>query len=243
MSTIDPTALPGFQSTPGASRPQGSSKMGKDEFLRLLVTQLKNQDPTNPMDGQQFAAQLAQFSTVEQLINIDSTLAANGQMNGLLAQGVNSGVAAGLIGKTVEANSNLISWSGVGRPPLSFELTGPADAVQVTVYDENGQAVREMVLDGGAAGKHTVEWDGKNSGGIDVPPGTYTYEVTAATADGKPVEVKTTLKGKVDRVTFGPDGIMLWIGGVAVPMSGVRSVEDETRLAADLHRQDTNGNP
>ena len=69
--------------------------MGKDEFLLLLVTQMRHQDPMNPMDGQQFAAQLAQFSSVEQLINIDRTLAASGEMNSLLAQGVNSGVAAG----------------------------------------------------------------------------------------------------------------------------------------------------
>src|SRR5690625_8037480 len=67
-----------------------NSEMGKEEFLRLLVTQLSNQDPLNPMDGQEFAAQLAQFTSVEQLLNIQQTLVENGQLNSMLAEGINS---------------------------------------------------------------------------------------------------------------------------------------------------------
>lgn len=110
ISPFEPGGV--VESNTSANQAAASAVMGKDDFLRLLVTQLGNQDPLNPMDGQEFAAQLAQFSSVEQLLNISDVLAQNGEMNGLLAQSINSGVASGLIGKTVQASGNAISWDG-----------------------------------------------------------------------------------------------------------------------------------
>ena len=230
MNTID-SSLPGAsgaQSTGLLSRATGSSVMGKDEFLLLLVTQLRNQDPMNPMDGQQFAAQLAQFSSVEQLINIDRTLAAHGEMNGLLAQSVNSGVAAGLIGKSIQADGNAVHWSGGDDVPLHFELAGEATKVTVKVRDADGTVVREMEVDARDAGRHSAAWDGKNAAGVAVPKGTYTFEVEAvAGKDGKDkVGATPFIQGKVDRITFGQDGIMLWIGEQAIPMGAVRTVKE-----------------
>lgn len=210
----------------GALTGGSSQVMGKDEFLRLLVTQLSNQDPLSPMDGQQFAAQLAQFSSVEQLMNIGSTLAGNGEMNALLAQSINSGVAAGLIGKTIEADTNTVGWSGEGEARLGFELGGDAEKITLTIRNEAGVVVRTMELDPHGAGTHTTVWDGKDDAGSTVAKGAYTFEVTATGADAAPVEASVFVEGRVDRVTFGRDGILLWLGEASVPMHAVRSVEE-----------------
>src|SRR5690606_23139416 len=139
----------------------------------------------SPTDGQQFAAQLAQFSSVEQLMNIDQTLAANGQMNGILAQSVNSGVAAGLIGKNVEADGNTVHWDGENDTTLHFELGAPARDVTVRIRDAAGQVVRELDLGSYGAGEQSVTWDGKITKGGVGSPGTYTFEVLATpTAKG-----------------------------------------------------------
>lgn len=214
--------------TPSAtdrSKNVGDGAMGKDEFLRLLVSQLSNQDPLNPMDGQQFAAQLAQFTSVEQLMNISDTLAGNGEMNGLLAQSINSGVAAGLIGKTVQASGDQISLTGDEPAGLGFRLDKAADSTKLTIRSEAGTVVREIDLNGRTSGDHQYEWDGLGNDGERLPNGSYTFEITATDAAGDDVQVQTFFKGKVDRITFGQDGIMLWIGKARVPMADVESVE------------------
>lgn len=225
MNPIEATT-PASSLFSGATGRKGGSKMGKDEFLRLLVTQLRNQDPTNPMDGQQFAAQLAQFSSVEQLMNIEKTLGSQGEMSGLLAQSINSGVAAGLIGKTVEAEGNVVGFNGADEAHLGFELPDSARQVTITIRDANGNLVREIDLKTRGAGKNTVTWDGKNSAGIMAQEGKYTFEVSANNGDNAPVYATPYSIGRVDRVTFGQDGIRLWMGGASIAMSSVRSVED-----------------
>lgn len=203
----------------------GDSVLGKYDFLKLLVTQLGNQDPLNPMDGQEFAAQLAQFSSVEQLLNIGDALAQNGELNALLAQSVNSGVAAGLIGKTVRAAGNSVGWNGEHAAPLNFELADAADEVTIRIHDESGKIVRTLDLPVLSSGEHSFEWDGMDSSGLIVAEGSYTFEVVAADGEGNTVEAQTYLTGVVDRVTFGPEGVSLWIGSSRVSMADVESVE------------------
>lgn len=213
-------------SAQAATAGQGpGGRLGKEEFLRLLVTQLGNQDPLNPMDGQQFAAQLAQFTSVEQLVNISEVLAQNGEMNGMLAQSINSGVAAGLIGKSVQAPGNTVAWNGEGRTAMQFELASTAANVTITVRDASGTAVREFELGGHAAGKHSFDWDGTTRAGATAATGSYTFDVTAADSAGNAVQTATFTEGVVDRITFGRDGIRLWLGEYAVAMSDISSVE------------------
>lgn len=223
ISPFDPGAT--LPSAADRSKKVGDAEMGKDEFLKLLVTQLGNQDPMNPMDGQQFAAQLAQFTSVEQLMNISSTLAENSAMNGMLAQSINSGVAAGLIGKSVETASDSINVDAENPAKLAFRLDDTADSVKVTIRDEAGNLVRELNLDGRSSGDHEYEWDGTDLHGQRVKEGVYKFEVKATTQSGETVGSEGFFRGQVDRITFGQDGIMLWIGKVKVPMADVESVE------------------
>ncbi len=198
--------------------------MGKDAFLKLLITQLRNQDPLNPLEAQEFAAQLAQFSSVEQLSQINQALDQNGQLSLMLSQSINSGVAAGLIGKSVEAQGNQIALATKGDVPIRFVLDAPAREVKVTIRNAQGALVRELTVDNTSSGMQELTWDGTAQDGARLPAGVYTYEVRAVNASGTPVGVTPLVTGTVSRVSFESDGIYLWLGELAISMSQVRSV-------------------
>ncbi len=220
------SASPGAASSASAlGQAAGNNDLGKEAFLRLLVTQLSNQDPMNPMKGQEFAAQLAQFSSVEQLTNINKTLENQQQASGLLSQSVNSGVAADLLGKQVEAEGNQIAWDGEGEAPMRFNLDAPAENATLTIRDAAGNAVATKTLSDLDAGAQEAGWDGTNDAGSRLAPGAYSFDVEATDAAGNPVAAQTRLSGRVDRVTFGADGVMLWVNGTKLPMGAVESVE------------------
>lgn len=228
--SIDPLGILPIDQRPApgqrAAKDSGSGVIGKDGFLKLLVSQLSNQDPLNPMEGQEFAAQLAQFSSVEALLNIDETLTGQGELNALLAQSMNNGVAAGLIGRSVEAPGNQLSWDGRAAATGMFDLKGTADSVKVEILDTSGAVVRTIDLGAMASGKHEFSWDGAADGGVSQQAGAYAARVVATDKNGKSIESTSTIKGKVDRVTFSNDGVFLWIGQVKISMAQVQTVYD-----------------
>lgn len=221
-STARPAPAEAGASALGSSA--ANNDLDKEAFLRLLVTQLSNQDPLNPMKGQEFAAQLAQFSSVEQLTNINKTLERQQQASGLLSQSVNGGVAADLLGKHVEAEGNQIGWTGTGEVPMRFNLDAAAAQVTLTIRDAAGNAVATRTLDSLEAGAQEAGWDGTNDSGSRLASGLYSFDVEALDAAGNPVAAQTRLSGRVERVTFGADGVMLWVGGTKLPMSAVESI-------------------
>ena len=203
------------------------ANLNRDDFLQLLVTQLSNQDPLNPMDGQEFAAQLAQFSSLEQLIDINDVLGANNQLNGLLAQSINSGVAADLIGKTIEAEGDQFAYNGSDDASLHFELFQDASDIEVDIFNAAGTKVRSLSLSQLSSGDHTINWDGKDDEGNDLASGSYTFSLSATDASGNAIQSRTFTSGLVDRVTYGQDGIFLWIGGnTSISMGNVTSVRE-----------------
>lgn len=236
MAISSTTPVPPGFGTPDAAAAsnQGASgaltgaaqQLGRDEFLQLLMTQLQNQDPLNPMESYEFAAQLAQFSSVEQLINIGDAIEAGDEASGLMAQSINSSVATGLIGREVEAESNALSLNGEGGVPFGFDLPADAQNVKVTIQSaESGVTLRTLDLGGFSAGEHQVTWDGKDGDG-NLLEGTYTFTVEALNKDGDAVPAQPVVKGVVDRVTFGPEGIQAWIGGAGIPMALIRSIRE-----------------
>ena len=203
------------------------ASLSRDDFLQLLVTQLGNQDPLNPMDGQEFAAQLAQFSSLEQLININESMIQSGEINGLLAQSVNAGVAADLIGKTIEAEGDQFQYSGEDSTSLRFELFSAASDVQVEIYNPAGQLIRTESLSNLDSGQHTFEWNGLDGEGDQQLNGQYSFKVTATDPEGATVNSRTFISGTVDRVTYNQNGIFLWIGDTSINMGNVSSVLGE----------------
>lgn len=203
---------------------QPGDVLAQEDFLLLLVTQLSNQDPLNPMDGQEFAAQLAQFSSLEQLIGIGDQLTDNNTVSGLLAQSMNSGVAAGLIGKEVEAEGHDIIVSDGKTSEISYELGEAASNISIEIKDASGQLIRTIDVGQRSQGEHEFKWDGKDAEGNDVANGKYTIDLKATDSDGNDVNSRSFMKGKADRITFGPEGILVWIGQTSIPLGSVRSV-------------------
>jgi flagellar basal-body rod modification protein FlgD len=219
-----PTSSGALQSA-GSSLSQASSQqVGKDGFLKMLVTQLKNQNPTDPMKGRDFASQLAQFSSVEQLTSISDQLKSQKGANQALTESVNSGVATDLIGRTVEAKGNQFTQSGGQEKTLGMTLSGPASKVTVTIRDAGGNAVRTRTLENVDAGPNEITWDGTTDAGAQAPDGNYSFNIEATGPQGSSVDGTPYMKGTVDRISFGKKGPRLIVDGTEIPMGRVRSV-------------------
>lgn len=196
------------------------NNLGKQDFLKLLVAQLAHQDPLQPMENSEFVAQLAQFSSLEQLVGVNTNLS-------LLQVGqaaITNSSLAGLVGKEVEANGSALTLSQPGPAAINFELGGAAQSVTLTIRDSRGSVVRTLELGGRAAGVNTYTWDGKNSSGLQLPAGSYQIEVKATDGAGASVSASTRLRGVVTGVTY-KDGVpLLEIGGTTVRVGDVVAV-------------------
>ncbi len=187
------------------SRESGSSQknqdiMGKDDFLQLLVTQLENQDPLEPMDPEQMSAQLAQFSSLEQLTNISKS------MEGLetMAGSVDQARALDMLGKEIrmEGNSFTLDQDDV---PLNYRLQDEADKVTVYVADSAGQQVAELKGSGTSPGEHSVTWNGENEDGEQCPLGQYSF-VIEARKDDEVLSTEPLVMAQVTGVDYASSG-------------------------------------
>jgi flagellar basal-body rod modification protein FlgD len=197
--------------------------LGKDDFLRLLVTQLQYQDPLNPADSAQFTAQLAQFSSLEQLGNI------NDNIGGLqLSQtALNNSQAVNFIGKTVTSSGNSIHLTDGVSDDLQFELGADAKAVFMSIYDAAGNYVKTIGSGALSAGEQTLKWDGADQAGNRVSDGAYTFEVAAVDADGNMVNTKTFTSGMVTGVTFKNGSLCLLAGNKEIPVDTVIQITED----------------
>ncbi len=213
--------------------------MGKDDFLKLLVTQLQNQDPLNPDDPTQFTAQLAQFSSLEQLYNL------NDSMNNLVTS-TNSSTdvsALGLIGKQVTYAGSSFSYSG-DPIQLGYTLDGSASQVQLVIQDSQGNTIRTLDGKDLTSGNHLLTWDGLDQNGNDVSSGDYTLVVQAAGADGASAAASPLITSEVTGVDLsGSGGAVLntkagnidfsKILGVSSSGSSAKSILNQTTTATD----------
>ncbi len=202
--------------------PTGAQRgMGREAFMKLLVAQLRNQDPMDPMDPRDSIAQLAQLSGVEQLVAIEGRLRALE----VAGAGMVNAQAVALVGRTVEAEGGTLRLGEQGGAEASFTLRGRAERVEVRVLDAEGRMVRKMQLEGGFPGTRSVSWDGLDEQGERLPPGRYRIEVEAYDAEGRPVEVDTTLRGRVERLAYDNGYPELVVEGRRVVLGDVRFVE------------------
>ena len=211
--------------TLGTTYPAASSKtnsgdeLGKDAFLTLLVAQMENQDPLNPMEGTEFTAQLAQYSSLEQLYNVnDNLISINDGQNGM-----SSFYSLDFMGKEIYVDGNSLALEQGGEVSGGFSLDSSANCT-VNILDTNGQKVKNIALGDLDAGTHGFDWDGLNENGEVVANGTYTFEVTAVGDNGRSLSVETYTMGKVDRVSLEGDTPMLYVGNMAVPVSDVKDI-------------------
>ncbi len=195
--------------------------MGKDEFLKLLVAQLKNQDPMNPMNSQEFAAQLAQFSSVEQLIQMNETLSGQQETDIALVEIMNASSALGVIGKEVLASSNGVQVDGSGEEAVTIGVGGSGGNGVLRILDENGKEVGSRELGFLEAGRQEITL---GAAAEELEPGRYTYEVEVRDDAGTSVEVQTFARVTIDGVRYGPGGPVLISGNQEFPLAGVVEV-------------------
>jgi flagellar basal-body rod modification protein FlgD len=198
------------------------SVMGKDDFLQLLVTQLQNQDPLNPADATQFTAQLATFSSLEQLQNINTTLGDVSTSQTVLT----NSQAVDYIGKQIQAIGDHVYMNDGQADPIVFDVADDAAGVYVKIYNQYGEYVQDLELGPMSAGQHSVQWDGLDQSGQTASDGSYQYEVAAMDADGNTVSVTSFTKGTVSGVYYKNGIAYLVTADQEVPLGSVVQVYD-----------------
>lgn len=199
------------------------NELGQQEFLQLLVAQMRNQDPINPLDGAEFASQLAQFNSVEQLINVNSGLAQLQSSQELMSASLTNSMAASLTGKSVKALSNEIHLASGGTATINYKLNNSASEVEVIIRSENGSEIRRETLQGLATGDNSWEWDGLNNAGDRMADGNYTVEIRASN-DGSKVDSLVYVEGIVDKVRYTGNGVYLLLNNIQIPIGDVEEV-------------------
>lgn len=199
--------------------PGGS--LGKEEFLQLLIAQLQNQDPLSPLKADQLAVQLAQFTSVEQLISINDQIGALGAADVALADSVATSTAVGLIGKNVRAAVDQIAFDGSGSAVVDVFAPPAGGSATVRVFDSTGLEVASYDAGILSPGAQTL-----NLGVLDqkLPPGTYRLVVQVSDAAGNTIALPTTISGLVNGVRYDRNGPMLMIGLTEFPLSSVLEV-------------------
>jgi len=201
---------------------QDNSVMGKDDFLTLLVAQLQHQDPLNPAESTEFTAQLAQFSSLEQLQNIEGTLSGFEVYQSTL----NNIQSSGFIGKTVTATGSMFGVNGGNPDAIRFDLVNDADSVYIQIYDKFGGFVTDVQAGARQAGEQQVAWDGRDSNGAVVADGSYTFTVMAMNTDGAIVSSNSYTTGIVTGVDYKTGATNLLINDREVPISSVIRIEE-----------------
>jgi flagellar basal-body rod modification protein FlgD len=221
-------------SPPSTADATGSSKLGKDEFVRLLLTQLSHQDPTSPQDSAAFVAQLAQFAGIEIAQQQSALLEAL-----LVAETASNQMAVtGLVGKDVTVGSSSIELADGQAREMIAHLDAPAAEVTVVIKDEHGNTVRTVRLGAQPEGDVPFTWDGRSDDGSLLPDGKYSVEIVANAQDGSAINVTTRQQARVIGVSF-DDGVprLLLEGGGSIALSEVAEVREPdsqaTRRAGD----------
>jgi len=197
-----------------------SSVVGKEDFLKLLVTQLQYQDPLNPAESTEFTSQLAQFSSLEQLTNVNKNL----EYLQLYQASINNSQAVDFIGKTVSASGNTINVSDGVSEELSFELPEDAANVTISIYDASGELSGTIESGGLSEGTQSIVWNAEGPDGNTVPDGDYTFEVAAVDSEGNEVAVSSFTRVTITGVTFEDGTAYLLAGERKIALGDVKEV-------------------
>lgn len=198
-------------SAPPAPAAGGDVNLTQDRFLKLLIAQMRSQDPLNPLDNAQITSQLAQLSTVTGINKLGDLITG-------LSSSYNEGQslqAAGLIGRGVFTSGTTLTLNGTAL--AGVELPQSVDDLTINIKDKAGALIHSESLGPQSAGLVTLEWDGATNAGGKAPNGTYTFEIQAR-ADGKQIvtDVNRLTFGRVNSVTLGAAGAQLNVDGIGV---------------------------
>lgn len=228
---------PNYVAAEKKPRAVGNNEMGKDAFFKLMLTQMKNQDPTNPLKSHEMAAQLAQFTSLEQLQNMNTTLEEmrSGQ------KPAESFQALSFIGKAVAGDSaKLIRADEKSTHDFRFELPADAQDVEIKVKNPQGEVVRSYKMNNLKAGENKINWNGDSEQGVTQGAGEYSFVVDAKDANGKKLNVKTDFQGTVSGVNYTAEGPVLLVGEKTIRLADVKRIIDPSIKSNDQKLKNAN---
>ncbi|AMQ87636.1 MULTISPECIES: flagellar hook assembly protein FlgD [Marinobacter] len=200
---------------------RGGSELGKDAFMELMLAQLKNQNPLDPQDNGDFIAQLAQFSSLEEMQNLSSTVEdVAGQFRSSQAL-----QASAMVGKTVLAPSNVGILGNDGEITGTIEVPASTGGLRLSVMNQSGELVRQIDMGSSQAGVVSFRWDGEDGNGNPLPPGPYQIVAQGSYPSG-PEQLGTMVSANVDSVSLGKGGsITLNLAGMgSIALSDVKQI-------------------
>ncbi len=217
---IDPTHMLARPTASPSSSTEVNDDLGKDAFMELLVAQLRNQDPLEPMDGQQMIAQLSELTGVEKLVAIEDRL---GTLESIATGGANA-QTPNLIGKSLTADTSGVTLGDFGGADVAFSAPSAATQITATVRNAQGFAVRTIQLGHTAPGAHQLTWDGYADDGARAPRGEYRFELHGTSESGDPVAIETRVTGVVQQVSYSKGYPELSVNGSTVVLGDVISI-------------------
>lgn len=235
---LNKAADPNYVDTSKKVKGSGNAALDKDAFFKLMLAQMKNQDPMNPLKNHEMAAQLAQFSTLEQMSNMNTTLMKIENKN----SDPQNFQALNLIGKIVQGDSSRVTRSQFDKDH-EFNFNAPQDLSEATikVFNNKGEVKREFKLNNVNQGANKVVWNGMNEAGEKQPAGDYMFQIEAKNKQGQKVMVKTEFEGTISGMSFSAEGPVLQVGQQSIKLRDVRQITDSSVKNNDQKVNDLTG--
>lgn len=232
-AVLNKVADPNWVDPTKKMRTTGNSNLDKDAFFKLMLAQMKNQDPTNPMKSHEMAAQLANFSSLEQMQNINSTLTEmkNGQKPSENFQALN------LIGKAVSGDSaQIIRAQGDKIHEIKFNLPDDSSETSIKIQNADSKVVRTYEMKNLKKGENKIDWNGQDDQGSTLPEGDYRVLFESKSSNGQKLAIKTSFEGPITGLSYTKEGPVLLVGNQAVRMKDVKKIVNIDSL--DLKSKD-----
>lgn len=218
MSTID--SLTTYESVASQQPTYGGTELGQEAFLTLLVTQLQNQDPLDPQKNEEFVAQLAQFSSLEQLTSANTSL----ESLYLAMASMNNASMTQLLGQQVRAYGDTFSFDGETSVPLTIDSSHALEGATLTVMDDTGRIIYSEELGPMEAGETDLSWDGSTISGGTAEEGVYSFAVTPRGTTPEDFELLTIVTGVIDGMSFETGTPVPSMGGAEIDLSAILEV-------------------
>lgn len=210
-----------------------TQSLGKDDFLELLVTKLQYQDPLEPMADEDFIAQLAQFSSLEQMNNIASGISEANEWDYLMMQSLNNTLATNLLGRDIQTDLDGVYFNGEDDAKMNFTNDRYATEIEINIKNASGDIIRTLTMQEVAEGAQTIYWDGKDNLGNKVAEGYYEVSATGMDADGVSYTPPVKMVARVTSITYKNGAAYLNAGGVEIALGDIVTVGEAGSLVVD----------